>query len=55
MKLGRSTDWVALGGGFSKGVGQHVFQVGEEDIGILEIREAVFNSFELEKDDESGH
>ena len=55
MKLGRMTDWTDLGAGFHQGVGQHVFQVGEEDIGILEIREALFNSFELEKDDESGH
>jgi protein involved in temperature-dependent protein secretion len=49
------TDWTDLGSGFHKGVGQHVFQVGQEDIGILEIREAVINTSELEKDDESGH
>jgi type VI secretion system protein ImpE len=42
-KLGRLTDWVPLGGGFSKGVGQHVYQAGDEDISILEIRQAVFN------------
>jgi len=40
---GRLSDWVPLGGGFSRGVGQHVFQVGDEDIPILEIRQAVFN------------
>lgn len=44
IKLGRMTDWISLGGGLFKGVGQHVFQAGEKDIGILEIREAVFNS-----------
>lgn len=54
LKMGRMTDWTDLGSGFHQGVGQHVFQVGEEDIGILEIREAVINISELEKDDESG-
>ncbi len=44
IKLGRMTDWISLGGDLFKGVGQHVFQAGERDIGILEIREAVFNS-----------
>jgi type VI secretion system protein ImpE len=43
IKLGRMTDWISLGGGLFKGAGQHVFQAGERDIGILEIREAVFN------------
>jgi type VI secretion system protein ImpE len=55
LKMGRMTDWTDLGSGFSQGVGQHVFQVGEEDIGILEIREAEIKTSELEKDDESGH
>ncbi len=43
IKLGRMSDWTPLGGTFSKGVGQHVFQVGEEDVAILEIREALFD------------
>ncbi|MDL1982813.1 MAG: hypothetical protein LWX54_01250 [Deltaproteobacteria bacterium] len=43
IKLGRMTDWFSLGGQFTKGIGQHVFQAGEEDISILEIREALFN------------
>lgn len=43
IKLGRMTDWISLGGQFAKGIGQHVFQVGGEDISILEIREALFN------------
>jgi type VI secretion system protein ImpE len=47
MKLGRMTDWTSLGGPFAKGIGQHVFQVGEEDMGILEIREALFNTPEI--------
>ena len=44
VKLGRRTDWITLGGPFSKGMGQHVFQVGEEEKAILEIREVVFRS-----------
>lgn len=55
LKMGRMTDWTDLGPGLNQGVGQHVFQVGEEDIGILEIREAVIKTSEPEKDDESGH
>ena len=42
LKRGRMTDWKDLGQGFYQGVGQHVFQVGEKEIGILEIEEAVF-------------
>ena len=42
LKRGRMTDWMDLGQGFYQGVGQHVFQVGEKEIGILEIEEAVF-------------
>ncbi len=44
IKLGRMTDWVSLGGSFSKGMGQHVFQVGEEEISLLEIQEAHFKA-----------
>jgi type VI secretion system protein ImpE len=55
LKMGRMTEWTDLGSGFHQGVGQHVFQVGEEDIGILEISEAVMNTSKLEKDDESGN
>jgi len=44
VKLGRMTDWISLGGQFSKGMGQHMYQVGEEEIAILEIRDAVFKS-----------
>lgn len=43
IKLGRMTDWTPLGGGLSKGIGQHVFQMGEEEMPILEIREALFD------------
>jgi protein involved in temperature-dependent protein secretion len=36
------TDWISLGGTFTKGFGQHVFQIGEEEKSILEIREVIF-------------
>ncbi|SPD72825.1 conserved hypothetical protein [uncultured Desulfobacterium sp.] len=42
IKLGRITDWIPLGESFSKGIGQHVFQFGQEELAILEIREALF-------------
>jgi type VI secretion system protein ImpE len=51
MKLGRMTDWLPLGGGLFKGVGQHVFQAGDTEIGILEIREA---NFTRERQDEAS-
>jgi len=51
MKLGRMTDWLPLGNGVFKGVGQHVFQAGDMEIGILEIREADFTA---ERQDETN-
>ncbi len=42
IKLGRMTDWIALGDGYYRGAGQHVYQAGKKEIAILEIREAVF-------------
>jgi len=42
VKLGRMTDWIPLGGLFSSGVGQHVFQIGNEEVAILEIRDVLF-------------
>ena len=51
MKLGRMTDWLPLGGGLFQGVGQHVFQAGDTEIGILEIREA---NFTRERQDETS-
>ncbi|HDH05838.1 MAG TPA: hypothetical protein ENH01_09030 [Nitrospirae bacterium] len=50
VKLGRMTDWTPLGGPFSRGVGQRVFHVGEEDVPILEIREVIFKAPESIKD-----
>jgi type VI secretion system protein ImpE len=42
VKMGKVTQWQHLGNRFSKGLGQHVFQVGEEEISLLDIRQAVF-------------
>jgi type VI secretion system protein ImpE len=44
VKLGRVTDWTSLGGPYSRGFGQHVFQIGEEEMPILEIREVLFKA-----------
>lgn len=49
VKLGKMTDWTPLGGPYSKGAGQHVFQIGEEEISILEIGEVIFNHPDLDK------
>jgi type VI secretion system protein ImpE len=43
IRLGRMTDWIPLGAGFSRGVGQHVYQVGDGEKAILEIREVLFH------------
>jgi type VI secretion system protein ImpE len=42
VKMGRMTEWIDLGGGFARGCGQHVYVVGEEEVGILDMREMVF-------------
>jgi protein involved in temperature-dependent protein secretion len=54
IKLGKMTDWTPLGGPFSKGSGQHVFQIGEEEIPILEIQEVLFKTPDLGKSDEKS-
>ncbi|MGD0487609.1 MAG: type VI secretion system accessory protein TagJ [Syntrophorhabdales bacterium] len=43
IKLGRMTEWLPLGGPFYKGVGRRVFQAGEDDIPLLELREVSFD------------
>jgi len=43
IRLGRMTDWLPLGGPFCKGVGQRVFQVGKDEIPILELTEVSFD------------
>jgi type VI secretion system protein ImpE len=42
LKLGRHTEWAPLGSGLSKGVGQHVYAIGDKDVAILEIRSVIF-------------
>ena len=39
VRLGRMTDWIALGAAGYRGVGQQLFLFGETDIPLLEIRE----------------
>ena len=51
VKLGRMTDWIPLGGPFSKGMGQHVFEIGRDEMSILEIREARFHVSDTMKGD----
>lgn len=43
IRLGRVTDWLPLGGPFYKGVGQRVFQVGKDEIPLLELTEVSFD------------
>lgn len=43
VKMGRLTEWVAGEGGLERGAGQHVFLAGEEEMGLLEIREVAFD------------
>lgn len=52
IKLGRMTDWENLGGPFEKGMGQHVYQIGEDEVAILEIREMIINPPASEVKDE---
>ena len=55
IKLGRMTDWISLGGSLARGVGQHVYAVGEQDMAILEIRDVTFNFPGMKTDDEENH
>lgn len=51
VQLGRMTDWIPMGGSFLKGAGQHVFEIGHEDVALLEIREVIFRYGGPEVDD----
>ena len=42
LKLGRMTDWIDLGGGLYQGIGQHVLEIGEKEMALLEIQELQF-------------
>lgn len=50
--MGRMTDWTPLVGAYTKGVGQHVFEVGGKDMAILEMHDIIFNLPGKEKTDE---
>ncbi len=43
IKMGQMTDWTPLTGRYARGIGQHVFEVGEKEMAILEIRDVTFN------------
>jgi len=43
IKMGRMTDWHPLGAAFFRGLGQHVYLFGEEEMPLLEIRELRMN------------
>lgn len=43
VRMGRMTDWIDLGKGYYRGVGQHLFMVGEQEKGLLELNEITFN------------
>lgn len=43
LRLGRITDWTSPGGSRVRGMGQHVFEVGGDDVSILDIRKLEFN------------
>jgi type VI secretion system protein ImpE len=46
VKLGRITEWVATDEALAKGAGQHVYQAGDNDVPLLEIRDLVFQTNE---------
>lgn len=43
LRSGRLTDWKPLGDQLTQAVGQRVFQVGDQDVGILELGEITFD------------
>lgn len=42
VKLGRMTDWVSLSGTLTRAFGQHVYQVGAEEVALLELTDLQF-------------
>ena len=55
VKLGRISEWSPIGGPFSKGMGQHVYLAGDDEISILDIREITFNvPHDGEKDEKTN-
>ena len=43
IRLGRRTEWQAMGGSLARAVGQHVYEVGGTDRSIFELQEVVFS------------
>lgn len=43
VKMGRITEWQPLGGSYARASGQHMFQIGQRDLSLLEIETVVFN------------
>ncbi|MFH1146597.1 MAG: type VI secretion system accessory protein TagJ [Pseudomonadota bacterium] len=54
VKLGRMTDWIPLGGPLARGMGQHDFDIGGEEISILSIGDVVFYPADRAGKDEEG-
>jgi type VI secretion system protein ImpE len=54
IRLGRMTDWKDLGGGFTKAVGQHVYDIGGTDLSLFEIEEAVFTLSATDQKGDTG-
>lgn len=48
IRMGRMTDWIDLGNGNYRGVGQHLFMVGDQEKSLLELGEITFNPPSLE-------
>ena len=48
LRRGQMTDWTDLGEKIYRGVGRQVFQAGDEDVGILEIEQIIFNPVAVE-------
>jgi len=44
VRMGRMTDWIDLGNGNYRGVGQHLFMVGDQEKSLLDLGEITFNS-----------
>jgi type VI secretion system protein ImpE len=43
VKLGRKTDWASVGDVFPRGMGQHVYLIGDDEVPLLEIRDVIFS------------
>jgi type VI secretion system protein ImpE len=50
VQMGRITKWNIVDDSFLKGAGQHLYTCGDNDFGILEIRELIFNYRPTEAD-----